>query len=196
MWAGGKIQFATDNPLAYGQEVTKSSRITNQTSKMGSRGMATFETTENTISNKFGISLVEEQNLVYLQNKLSQVKSIKCRYIPDFSRTVHPTTVTLFRFSALTFNSHKIHYDLEYAKKEGYSKLLVHGPLTCSLLLELFQLEFPSFKICSFEYSAIAPLFVDAPIVLGGKMFKNSCRLWATNQTGDLAMTGTLVYKS
>lgn len=87
-----------------------------------------FTSLKKEISNEFGISMVELRNLVYLLENPRETKLIKRNMSPDFQLIFNPTTIDLFRFSALTFNSHMIHYDLNYAQKEeGYSNVLVHG---------------------------------------------------------------------
>ena len=87
---------------------------------------------------------------------------------PEWTATFLPTTVTLFQFSALTYNGHRIHYDHPYVtEKEGYPGLLVHGPLTALLLLDAAQRHAPA-PASSFRYRALAPLFVDTPITLMG----------------------------
>ena len=88
---------------------------------------------------------------------------------PEWTETFLPTTVTLFQFSALTYNGHRIHYDHPYVtKQEGYPGLLVHGPLTALLLLDAAQRHSPR-PVRQFRYRALAPLFVDQPIALAGQ---------------------------
>ena len=88
---------------------------------------------------------------------------------PEWTETFVPTTVTLFQFSALTYNGHRIHYDHPYVtRQEGYPGLLVHGPLTALLLLDAARRHSPR-PVRQFRYRALAPLFVDQPIVLAGQ---------------------------
>lgn len=118
----------------------------------------------------------------------------------DFTRVFSPSSLTLFRYSALTFNSHLIHYDHRYATEvEGYPKCLVHGPLTCTLLLDLLAKNtngFSKLRLTKFTYRALSPLYVGDPIHLKGKWIKGDknetlCELWACNNQGALAMKGT-----
>ena len=93
------------------------------------RGPAVFTSLRKIISNQFGVSITESRNLVYLlENPRENSRIIKRNLVPDFQTTLVPSTISLFRFSALTYNSHMIHYDLNYAQnQEGYPTVLVHG---------------------------------------------------------------------
>jgi 3-methylfumaryl-CoA hydratase len=103
--------------------------------------------------------------------------------------------VALFRFSALTFNGHRIHYDQPYAVREGYPDLVVHAPLIALLLLDAAGQHAPDRKPSLFEYRAVAPLFAGQVTRLqGGPAEADRMRLWATNDQGRIAMTATLTW--
>ena len=118
---------------------------------------------------------------------------------PDFSASYTPGPMMLFRYSALTFNSHLIHYDYKYATEvESYPDLIVHGPLTCTLLLDLLVKNLPvsqQSRIKSFSYRAVSPLIMRRTLSVNGRMGvdhnPNLVELWAKNDHGGLAMKGT-----
>ena len=138
MWAGGRFTFYND--LVIGEKAKKITTIKKIVEKEGSAGPLCFITLEHKIYSKNEISIIEEQDLVYLQDQqgskslpLAQNNVVKA----GFSQEIHPSAILLFRYSALTFNGHRIHYDLDYAKNvEGYDGLVFHGPLTATLLLD------------------------------------------------------------
>ena len=196
MWAGGSLNFNHKNPLKVLEHVQQITKATQVEMKQTIRGDAIFVTVEKEISNETGLSIVETRTLVYLENRPSESRLVKRNTKPDFTLKVSPTTVSLFRFSALTFNSHLIHYDLEYCKDEGYPRPLVHGPLTATLLLDFFKMSVTCGPIISFTYRAISPLVVGDTIVLKGKLSlePGSCELWATSSEGGIAMSGTVKF--
>ena len=130
---------------------------------------------------------------------------------PQFSLEYLPTATTLFRFSALTFNAHRIHLDKEYAHEEGYSgkpysttesalysskttERLVHGPLTALMLLETVAYNFPSARPLYFEYRARNPLVVGKACTINGAWHdKRTALLWCVNEDGVVGMTGSVV---
>jgi 3-methylfumaryl-CoA hydratase len=102
--------------------------------------------------------------------------------------------VLLFRYSALTFNAHRIHYDRRYVMEtEGYPGLVVHGPLIATLLTDLLRRERPDAEIAAFSFRAVSPLFDTAPFVVHGTPENDgeTIRLWAANRDGGLAMDAT-----
>ena len=113
----------------------------------------------------------------------------------EWSRTLTPDDTLLFRYSALTFNAHRIHYDRRYATGvEGYPGLVVHGPLIATLLLDLLRRELPGAMVAQFGFKAIAPLFDVAPFhVCGRRETERTVTLWARTPDGQLAMDATAV---
>ena len=114
----------------------------------------------------------------------------------DFAwrRTIRPDEVLLFRYSALTFNGHRIHYDRRYATEvEGYPGLVVHGPLIATLLLDLLRRSLPHANVARFQFRAVSPLFDGAPFAVCGKPVDGGpVRLWAQNTEGALAMNASV----
>ena len=107
----------------------------------------------------------------------------------QWSRTIVPDDVLLFRYSALTFNGHRIHYDRRYCNDvEGYPGLVVHGPLIATLLLDLLRRNLPDAKVASFSFRALSPIFDVAPFTVKGRQDGREALLWAARNDGGLAM--------
>ena len=115
---------------------------------------------------------------------------------PDWTRIIKPDPVLLFRYSALTFNSHRIHYDRKYVmEEEGYPGLVVHGPLLATFLLDLVSSEVPSKKIKAFDYRAVSPIFDTSVFSINGKITGDlEATLWANNNDGGLAMIAEIEF--
>ena len=196
MWAGGRLFF--DQSLFVGDTATRRSTITHIADKAGRSGPLVFVTVAHAISTPRGLCVREEHDIVY--RAPSQPGSVAptpalARSDEHFSRTVTPDPVLLFRYSALTFNAHRIHYDRDHATQvEGYPGLVVHGPLIATLLLDLVRRELPGAAIAQFEFTAASPLFDLHPFTLCGKREADgSVTLWARSPLGHLAMTARAV---
>jgi len=195
MWAGSHLRFAA--PLLVGDEVHRVSTVRSVTHKQGRTGDLVFVTLRHQIFRSQVLAIDEEQHLVYRAQRsvgdntkpAANPASTPSSPVAQWHRELAPDTVLLFRYSALTFNSHRIHYDRDYAMRvEGYEGLVVQGPLTATLLLELLQQELPSAHIASFEFRAVRPLLADAPLHLRGRRDEQEIRLWALDANGELAM--------
>jgi 3-methylfumaryl-CoA hydratase len=186
MWAGGRFEF--HRPLRIGDRVTRISRIADVILKQGRSGPLVFVTVRHEIRNEEGVALTEEQDIVYRDAAGAAPPSAA----PDghqWEREIRPGDVLLFRYSALTFNSHRIHYDRRFATSvEGYPGLVVHGPLIATLLLDLVRCNLPEPNVAKFSFRAVSPLFDAAPFRICGKPDGTSVRLWAKNESGGLAM--------
>ena len=139
MWAGGEIEFL--EPLRVGDEATRTSRISDVTMKTGSTGVLCFVSVEHTITTPRGIAIRERQDIVYRDmGGAAPAAPAKAPPPPPVAkhRESHVSDpVLLFRYSALTFNGHRIHYDRDYVTKvEGYPGLIFHGPLQAALIVE------------------------------------------------------------
>jgi len=191
MWAGGRLRFA--RPLALGAEVTRRSTILKVEERDGRSGPLVFVTVQHEISDAHGVAIAEEQDIVYRDAPVPGAPAPAPRLTSeaaDFSRPVVPDPVLLFRYSALTFNGHRIHYDRPYAmNEEGYPGLVVHGPLTASLLMELLQQQCPDQLVRHFDFRGVAPLFAPGRFLVCGKhLGGNQYRLWAQAESGAIAM--------
>ena len=192
MWAGGRLQFL--RPMAMGTLARRVSRIKSIQSKAGRSGQLVFVTVQHEISNAQGIAIREEQDIVYRDAPALGASAPTPAVAPtdeQFARTVTPDPVLLMRYSALTFNGHRIHYDRPYAmQEEGYPGLVVHGPFIAMLLMEELRREDPKRNIRSFEFKAVSPLFDTAPFTVAGRLEgdQRTAHLWARGPEGHLAM--------
>ena len=189
MWAGSSIRFLS--ALHVGDEVQRVSTIGDVTLKEGANGVLVFVSVQHVIYRDGRPVLEEEQQLVYRErggaNPAARVLPAPAQ--AQWSREILPDPVLLFRYSALTFNSHRIHYDRDYAvQEEGYAGLVVQGPLTATLLLDLLRREVPGARPATFRFRGIRPMLDGAAVQLQGRRDGNSVRLWALDASGALAM--------
>jgi len=194
MWAGSRVEWS--KPLRVGQAITKTSRIMEVTIKEGRSGPLVFVRVQHTIGHVTGQSLVEEQDIVYRDMPKPGEAAAPVSKAPaahDWARDINPDPVLLFRYSALTFNGHRIHYDRPYAVEvEGYPGLVVHGPLIATLLLDLLRRHRPDAQVSRFAFRAVKPTF-DQPFRVCGAHGDDgkSVHLWAEHGDGALAMDAT-----
>lgn len=197
MWAGGRIEFLA--PLAIGDKVTRESEILSVEPKSGRTGSLVFVTVRQTIYAGTVKAVIEEQDIVYREaaKKGDPVAPGKpAPASPAWSRSVTPDAVMLFRFSALTFNGHRIHYDKDYAQnEEHYPGLVVHGPLQATLLLDLCRRNARA-PVKKFEYRAHSPLFLGSAFTVNGSTdeAQASAELWTASESGAYAMRGTATF--
>jgi 3-methylfumaryl-CoA hydratase len=195
MFAGRRVEF--HDALRIGDEVTRLSRITTIIPKEGRSGAMCFVTVRHEISSPRGLAVVEEQDIVYRGESKSGTAKAEVARAPaeamEWTRTLMPDPVLLFRYSAVTFNAHRIHYDTAYAQNtEGYPERVVNGGLTTLLLWE-FAKACISAEIKSSSSRNIAPLFVNRPITLcGRKMEDGKLRMLALNDKGQPAVEAEL----
>jgi 3-methylfumaryl-CoA hydratase len=192
MWAGGRLQF--HHPLRVGDAITRVSRIVDVSHKEGRSGALVFVLVRHEIGNADGIALTEEHDIVYRDNPKPDDPAPKPLAAPAdhaWLREIAPDDVLLFRYSALTFNGHRIHYDRRYVTDvEGYPGLVVHGPLIATLLMDLLRRNLPDAVVKRFSFRAIKPLFDTAPFSVCGKLEEDgkTVRLWAKDAQGWLTM--------
>jgi 3-methylfumaryl-CoA hydratase len=194
MWAGSKMEFA--QPLRVGQAITRQSVIKDVSLKVGRTGPLVFVTVRHEISAEGRLALADEHHIVY--RDMPAVGEAPAAPTPPpqnetASRRIQADDVLLFRYSALTFNGHRIHYDRRYVTEvEGYPGLVVHGPLIATLLLDLLRRQWPLAQLSGFSFRAIKPLFDTAPFeVCGRQDDAHTVKLWARNAEGRLAMEAT-----
>src|SRR6059058_5197490 len=192
MWAGGEIEFL--QPLRVGDESTRTSRIADVQVKSGSTGTLCFVSVEHSISSPRGIAIRERQDIVYREMTTSAPAGGKAAPPPPKAqhRETHVSDpVLLFRYSALTFNGHRIHYDRDYVTEvEGYPGLVVHGPLIATLLVDLARRQRPDAQLRSFSFKAVRPTFDLHPFSVNGRPAEDakSAQLWARDHEGFLTM--------
>jgi 3-methylfumaryl-CoA hydratase len=196
MWAGGRIEMR--DALRVGDRATRTSRIVDIREKQGRTGPLVFVVVRHEIHTARGFALSEEHDIVYRDHPRGDELPVDQAAPPDpaWERTISPDDVLLFRYSALTFNGHRIHYDRRYCTDvEQYPGLVVHGPLVATLLLELARSNVAG-AVTRFSFRAVSPLFDTEPFVLCGKPEGNSVSLWARTLTGRLAMTASAEFSS
>ncbi len=195
MWAGGRLQFL--QPLRVGEAVTRVSKILRCERKSGRSGDLVFVTVEHTISGESGVALIEEHDIVYRQPapKGSPLTGGTIEAEAEFRQTIHPDPVLLFRYSALTFNGHRIHYDHPYVTQvEGYPGLVFHGPLTATVLLGAFRAAHPDKTIRRFAFRAVGPLFDTTDFDVCGRVTgAGTAELW-TDCAGRLTMKADVTF--
>lgn len=195
MWAGSRLTFKA--PLHVGETITRESQIVDVVRKEGRSGPLAFVVVRHTIEGEQGVAIVDEHDIVYRGDARPGAQTgqpTPAAVDAAWSREIHADPVLLFRYSALTFNSHRIHYDRTYATEtERYPGLVVHGPLIATLLVDLLRHGLPHAEMAAFSFRAISPLFDIAPLYVRGKPAhdRRSVKLWAETTHGGLAMDAT-----
>ena len=193
MWAGGRLD--SGKPLAIGDVARRDSRIKAVSVKEGRSGSLCFVVVRHEFYVGDELRVAEEHDIVYRQEADPSIAPSEPPMAPteaDWSQTITTDPVTLFRYSALTFNSHRIHYDRPYCiEVENYDGLVIHGPLTTTWLLDFVRRQVPDAKINHFSFRAISPLFDTNPVTIAGKFEDGKIDLWAANHQGHLAMQAT-----
>jgi 3-methylfumaryl-CoA hydratase len=195
MWAGGRLRFHA--PLRVGERVAQVSVVERVEEKRGRAGPLVFVTVRHAISGAAGLAIEEEQDLVYRDAPRPGEPPAPAVAAPpgSWQRQIAPDDVLLFRYSALTFNGHRIHYDRRYATGvEGYPGLVVHGPLLATLLVDLLRRERPGAALESFHFRALRPIFDVAPFTVRGEPRPaGPVRLWCADAGGATAMEAEAV---
>jgi len=195
MWASGSLRF--HGPLRIGTAATRRSRVAAVEEKDGRSGKLVFVTVHHAITDPARLVVEEEQQLVYREAPKARTPTRADDPAPtdfEWSETFTPDPITLFRFSALTFNGHRIHYDHPYATGvEGYHGLVVHAPLTALLVLQAAERRVRR-KPRAFQFQSVDPLFSGEPITLGGRTRPDgkATEAWAAGPTGMIAMKATV----
>jgi 3-methylfumaryl-CoA hydratase len=194
MWAAGALELSA--PLRVGEPAERVSTIRAVEHKQGKSGELYFVTINHDIHQHGRLCLHEEQTLVYRAMPTTQGPLPPGETAPvaaAWSRTVNVDPVTLFRFSALTYNAHRIHYDRAYATGiEGYPGLVVHGPLLVVLLLDLLRACKPEPPIKSLRFRAVRPTFDGAPFSLHGRHESSRVTLWSADGDDYVGMSATV----
>jgi 3-methylfumaryl-CoA hydratase len=189
MWAGGRFVF--HQPLRVDEAISRISTVQDVTVKNGRNGALCFVLVRHEVSGGNGLALVEEHDIVYRDMPPPGEAPATPRAVRSddvWRRDIQPSDPFLFRYSALTFNSHRIHYDRRYVTEtELYPGLIVHGPLIATLLIDLLRRNRPE-PVASFRFRAVSPLFDIAPFSVHGAPEGAGAALWARNPTGHLAM--------
>lgn len=196
MWAGSRVQWHA--PLRVGDPVERSSRIASVTHKAGRSGDLVFVLVKHEIRNAAGLAISEEHDIVYRgapQPGDPVAQPVAADAGAPWQREIVPNDVLLFRYSALTFNGHRIHYDRKYVTEvEGYPGLVVHGPLLATLLVDLVRRQKPGAALRSFSFKAVRPVFDLQPFTLNGRPSGDgqTIELWASQERA-LSMQATAI---
>ena len=194
MWAGSRLEFRS--PIRIGDRVERTSTIDDVTTKGGRTGTLVFVKVRHEVrcNDAADPALVEFHDIVYREAQRPDDVAPAPRPAPPdgaWRRKIVPDDVLLFRYSALTFNGHRIHYDRRYVTEvEGYPGLIVHGPLIATLLIEQVRRELPEAEVASFRFKAVRPIFDLHPFRVNGAPAADgkSVQLWASDHEGALAM--------
>jgi 3-methylfumaryl-CoA hydratase len=191
MFAGGRLEFL--RPMRIGDHITRTSKVTRVDGKQGRSGALVFVTVRHEFARGDVPAMTEEHDIVYRDNPQPGAPAAEPQAAPAgeaFAREIVPDPVLLFRYSALTFNGHRIHYDRSYVTRvEGYPGLIVHGPLIATLLGDLLRRERPDAHVRRFAFKAVRPLFdIHRFTVCGRANCERRFALWARDHEGALAM--------
>ncbi|MFK8399891.1 MaoC family dehydratase N-terminal domain-containing protein [Pseudomonas sp. BGr12] len=184
MWAGSRVEFL--HPLYSDKHAHRLSTITDIQEKIGQAGKLLFVTIEHAYYQGEILCVREEQDIVYREPSPPRLATSEPLPPSEWAEEIRPDTTLLFRYSAVTFNSHRIHYDYKYAvEAEGYPELVVHGPLIATLSLQAFCRANPEARVRRFAFRGMRPLLLPSSFVVGGRLQgSESARLWAGNQDG------------
>jgi 3-methylfumaryl-CoA hydratase len=193
MWAGGRLSFHA--PLHLGEPVSRISTIADVSAKSGRSGSLVFVLVRHEISGPAGVAITEEHDIVYRSPPAPDEAPPTPKPAPADSawqRDIVPDDVLLFRYSALTFNGHRIHYDRRYVTgEEGYPGLIVHGPLLATLLVDLFRRN-DTRAVKSFSFRALSPVFDTTRFSVHGTPDATGAKLWVRRDDGALCMEATV----
>jgi len=197
MWAGSQFEFRA--PIRVGDRMSRTSIIDDVTAKEGRTGKLVFVKVRHELrcNGATEPALIEFHDIVYREAQRPDDVSPppqKAALDAAWQREIVPDDVLLFRYSALTFNGHRIHYDRKYVTEvEGYPGLIVHGPLIATLLMDLLRREMPDADVATFRFKAVRPTFDPHPLRVNGTLQPDgkTVRLWAQDHEGWLTMDAT-----
>lgn len=194
MWAGSRFVF--NDPVRIGDDLRKTSTVHSVTHKSGRSGDLVFVTVKHLVACQGQVGIDEEHDIVYREAAKPGAVPPAPPMAPeadDFSRKIDPDPVLLFRYSALTFNGHRIHYDHPFCTgTEGYDGLVVHGPLLATLLMDLLRRQYPDRAVARFAFRALSTVIADNSFsVHGAQNPDGAFRLWVRRHDGALAMDAT-----
>jgi 3-methylfumaryl-CoA hydratase len=194
MWAGSQFEFRS--PVRVGDAVERTSTIADVTEKEGRTGKLVFVKVRHEVrcNGATEPAIVEFHDIVYREAKRADEVEPPPQPAPTgaaWQREIVPDDVLLFRYSALTFNGHRIHYDRKYVTEvEGYPGLIVHGPLIATLLMDLVRRNAPAADVATFRFRAVRPTFDLHPFRVNGQVQADgkTIQLWAQDHEGWLTM--------
>jgi 3-methylfumaryl-CoA hydratase len=192
MWAGSRIEFL--RPLRVGARIERVSRIADVVPKEGRSGPLLFVTVRHEIRSDGSAAIVDQHDIVFRGETALANAPQPASTNAAWKREILPDPVLLFRYSAVTFNSHRIHFDHPYVTKvEGYPGLVVHGPLIATLLVDLLRRNRPEVELRSYAFRALRPLYDTAKFSTCGAPDESerSAKLWTRDAEGAVTMEAT-----
>jgi 3-methylfumaryl-CoA hydratase len=195
MWAGGELEFF--DALRVGDEVTRTSRIADVTMKTGSTGVLCFVSVDHLVTTPRGMAIRERQDIVYrdIPTAPAPAKPAPAPPVAKHRESHMADPVLLFRYSALTFNGHRIHYDRDYVTKvEGYPGLIFHGPLQAAFIVELAARLHGGTAPKKLDYRGLQPLFEGSEFSVNANDTPAGMELWIANSEGQPTMKGTATW--
>jgi 3-methylfumaryl-CoA hydratase len=192
MWAGGELEFV--DTLRVGDEATRTSTIKDVTVKSGSTGTLCFVAVDHVIATTRGVAIRERQDVVYrdVTGNAAPARPPAAPPVARHRESHMADPVLLFRYSALTFNGHRIHYDRDYVTKvEGYPGLIFHGPMQAALLVEMAARLHGGTAPKKFSYRGVQPLFDGSEFSVNANETAGGIELWTANAAGQPTMKGT-----
>ncbi|HEY9459414.1 MAG TPA: itaconyl-CoA hydratase [Paralcaligenes sp.] len=194
MWAGGRLTFI--EPLRISVPANRVSTVAAVNEKQGRTGKLLFVTVKHEYFQSDRLCISEEQDIVYREPSPPKLAGTQPAPSGQWSETIEPSAIMLFRYSAVTFNGHRIHYDAPYATGvEGYPGLVVHGPMIATLMCGAFQRANPDKVVTSLSYRGLRPLTAPQAFHVAGALGEPGCaRLWA-ERDGTLAHQAELRFK-
>lgn len=203
MWAGSELTF--HRPIAVGQQLQDVQTVTDVSVRTGRTGQLVFVTVTHEISADGSHAITDRHTVVYREaaaprETTAQTPGERAARKPadtsawDYGRITRPDETLLFRYSALTFNAHRIHYDRDFCiNEEGYPGLVVHGPLLATLMLDAFLRHRPGEQIDSFSFTARRPVFDGAPVAaVGRQTTASTTEVAILDPAGHACLTGTI----
>jgi 3-methylfumaryl-CoA hydratase len=198
MWAGSNIAF--ERPVRVGETVTKATRIADIAVKDGRSGQLVFLK----LANRYAVAgravLNETQTLVYRHQPAVDEPAPAPKPAPanpDWSRRIEATPALMLRYSAVTFNAHRIHYDKPYATgEEGYAATVVQGQLVATILLEEIRCRYPNREVATFDFRVVRPLFEGTTFAVEGqRQDERTLALWSRAEDGAVSLSATLSFR-
>jgi 3-methylfumaryl-CoA hydratase len=188
MWASGELVI--HSALKRGDHVWRESRVADVALKTGRTGLLCFVTVVHDYVVDGVTAIAERQHIVYRERTATSVAPAAASRPATWSREIAVSDALLFRYSALLFNAHRIHYDRDYCRAEGYGGLLVHGPLQASYLLH-YATEIRGSVPARFDFRGVAPLIDDQGMILNAVEREGGLELWVSDRTGRMTMTAS-----
>jgi len=198
MWAGSQLNV--HRPLRVGDTLRRTAEIASIDERQGKSGRLMFVGQRFRIYAGDALAIEEAFESVFREDPKPDAPVVEPPAAPagaTWTRTIDPDPVLLFRYSAVTYNGHRIHYDRPYTTQvEGYPDLIVHGPLTATLLMELARDSNPGRRIASYSFRAVSPLYSPASFTVAGKPTEDGkgATMWAANPQGRLAMQADVTF--